>query len=436
MNFTKEIVLKRQGQKLDSLEVHDIACKVGEIVIMGGVRRSAMISLSDLGDEKLRHAKDGQFWNTAPQRIMSNNSAVYEVKPSSQDFLKEWTSLALSGSGERGIFNRGGLLQQLPQRRIDAFDEGNPYDWGTNPCGEITLRSKQFCNLTSIVIREEDTVETMLEKIELASILGTFQATLTDFPYLSKEWAENCRKEALLGVSLTGYFDNALAREEANLVLMRDKAVEINKVFAERFGINQSTCVTCIKPSGNSSQLLDTASGMHPRYSHFYIRRVRVSSTDPIYKMMKDQGIPCKPEVGQTEESATSWVLEFPVKAPEGAIVKDDVSAIEMLEEWKKLKVSFTEHNPSVTIYVGNDEWISVANWVYENWDIVGGLSFLPRSDFVYQLAPYEEITKEQYEQMAGQISEIDFSKLVVYENEDQTQGSKELACAGGNCEI
>ena len=403
---------------------------------MGGVRRSAMISLSDLGDEKLRHAKDGQFWNTAPQRIMANNSAVYEVKPSSQDFLKEWTSLALSGSGERGIFNRGGLLAQLPQRRIDAFDEGNPSDWGTNPCGEITLRSKQFCNLTSIVIREEDTVETMLENIELASLLGTFQATLVDFPYLSKEWHDNCVKEALLGVSLTGYFDNALAREEKNLVLMREKAVEVNKIYAERFGINQSTCVTCIKPSGNSSQLLDTSSGMHPRYSHYYIRRVRVSSTDPIYKMMKDQGIPCKPEVGQTEETATSWVLEFPIKAPEGAIVKDDVSALEMLEEWKKLKVSFTEHNPSVTIYVGNDEWISVANWVYENWDIVGGLSFLPRSDFVYQLAPYEEITKEQYEEMAGQIKEIDFSRMVIYENEDQTQGSKELACAGGNCEI
>ncbi len=436
MNFTKDIVLKRQGQKLDSLEVHDVACKVGEIVIMGGVRRSAMISLSDLGDEKLRHAKDGQFWNTAPQRIMANNSAVYEVKPSSQDFLKEWTSLALSGSGERGIFNRGGLLQQLPQRRIDAFDEGNPYDWGTNPCGEITLRSKQFCNLTSIVIREEDTVETMLENIEMASMLGTFQATLTDFPYLSKEWKENCEKEALLGVSLTGYFDNSLAREESNLLLMKDKAIEVNKVYADRFGINASTCVTCIKPSGNSSQLLDTASGMHPRYSHYYIRRVRVSSTDPIYKLMKDQGIPCKPEVGQTEETATSWVLEFPIKAPEGAIVKDDVSAIAMLEEWKKLKVNFTEHNPSVTIYVGNDEWISVANWVYENWEIVGGLSFLPRADFVYQLAPYEEITKEQYEEMASQITEVDFSKIVVYESEDQTQGSKELACAGGNCEV
>lgn len=436
MNFSKEIILKKQGQKLSSLEVHDIACKVGEIVIMGGVRRSAMISLSDLGDESLRHAKDGQFWNTAPQRIMANNSAVYEVKPSSQDFLKEWTSLALSGSGERGIFNRGGLMSQLPQRRIAAFDEGNPSDWGTNPCGEITLRSKQFCNLTSIVIRAEDTVSTMLEKIELASLLGTFQATLTDFPYLSKEWSENCRKEALLGVSLTGYFDNELARKDENLKLMRDKAVEVNKVYAKRFEINESTCVTCIKPSGNSSQLLDTASGMHPRYSAYYIRRVRVSSTDPIYKLMKDQGIACKPEVGQTEETATTWVLEFPVKAPENAIVKDDVSAIEMLEEWKRLKVNFTEHNPSVTIYVGDDEWIKVAHWVYENWDIVGGLSFLPRSDFVYQLAPYEEITKEQYEEMLSQIREVDFSKLVVYENEDQTQGSKELACAGGNCEI
>jgi len=436
MNFSKEIIFKKQGQKLSSLEVHDIACKVGEIVIMGGVRRSAMISLSDLGDESLRHSKDGQFWNTAPHRIMANNSAVYEVKPSSQEFLKEWTALALSGSGERGIFNRGNLINQLPQRRIEAFDAGNPSDWGTNPCGEITLRSKQFCNLTSIVIRENDNLDTMLENIELATILGTFQASLTNFPYLSKEWKENCEKEALLGVSLTGYFDNSLAREVEVLRKMRDKAIEVNKAYAQRFGINQSTCVTCIKPSGNSSQLLDTASGMHPRYSNYYIRRVRVSSTDPLYKMMRDQGVPCKPEVGQTEDNATTWVLEFPIKAPEGAIVKDDVSAIAMLEEWKKLKVNFTEHNPSVTIYVGNDEWIEVANWVYENWEIVGGLSFLPRADFVYQLAPYEEISKEQYEEMASKINEIDFSLMVAYESEDLTQGSKELACAAGNCEI
>ena len=436
MNFSKEIIFKKQGQKLNSLEVHDIACKVGEIVIMGGVRRSAMISLSDLGDESLRHSKDGQFWNTAPQRIMANNSAVYEVKPTSQDFLKEWTALAMSGSGERGIFNRGNLLNQIPQRRVEMLDSNGVFDWGTNPCGEITLRSKQFCNLTSIVVREDDTLETMLENIELATILGTYQASLTNFPYLSKDWRENCEKEALLGVSLTGYFDNTLVREEWVLKAMREKAVEVNKVYSQRFGINQSTSVTCIKPSGNSSQLLDTASGMHPRYSAYYIRRVRVSSTDPLYKMMRDQGVPCKPEVGQTEENATTWVLEFPVKAPEGAIVKDDVSAIAMLEEWKKLKVQFTEHNPSVTIYVGNDEWISVANWVYENWEIVGGLSFLPRADFVYQLAPYEEITKERYEELAAGIPEIDFSLMVAYEAEDQTQGSKELACAGGNCEI
>lgn len=436
MNFSREIIMKKQGQKLSSLEVHDIACKVGEIVIMGGVRRSAMISLSDLGDESLRHSKDGQFWNQAPHRIMANNSAVYEVKPTSQEFLKEWNALVSSGSGERGIFNRGCLTNQLPQRRIDAFDAGNPSDWGTNPCGEITLRSKQFCNLTSIVVRKEDTLETMLENVELASILGTYQASLTNFPYLSKEWRENCEKEALLGVSLTGYFDNELVRNIGVLDQLRLKAIEVNKEYAKKIGINQSTCVTCIKPSGNSSQLLDTASGMHPRYSQYYIRRVRVSSTDPIYKMMKDQGIPCKPEVGQSEDNATTWVLEFPVKAPENAIVKDDVSALELLEEWKKLKVHFTEHNPSVTIYVGDSEWIEVANWIYDNWEIVGGLSFLPRSDFVYQLAPYEEITREAYEEMTKDIKEIDFSELVTYEFEDETQGSKELACAGGSCEI
>ena len=436
MNFSREIIMKKQGQKLSSLEVHDIACKVGEIVIMGGVRRSAMISLSDLGDESLRHSKDGQFWNQAPHRIMANNSAVYEVKPTSQEFLKEWNALISSGSGERGIFNRGCLVNQLPQRRIDAFDENNPSDWGTNPCGEITLRSKQFCNLTSIVVRKEDTLETMLENIELATILGTYQASLTKFPYLSKEWKENCEKEALLGVSLTGYFDNELVRNVGVLDQLRLKAIEVNKEYAQKIGINQSTCVTCIKPSGNSSQLLDTASGMHPRYSAYYIRRVRVSSTDPIYKMMKDQGITCKPEVGQSEENATTWVLEFPVKAPENAIVKDDVSALNLLEEWKKLKVHFTEHNPSVTIYVGDSEWIEVANWIYDNWEIVGGLSFLPRSEFVYQLAPYEEITKEVYDEMTKDIKEIDFSNLVTYEYEDETLGSKELACASGSCEI
>lgn len=436
MNFTKEIVFKKQGQRLSSLEVHDIACKVGEIVIMGGVRRSAMISLSDLGDESLRHSKDGQFWNNAPHRIMANNSAVYEVKPTSQEFLKEWGALVASGSGERGIFNRGGLTKQLPSRRIEAFDDNDPSSWGTNPCGEITLRSKQFCNLTSIVVRKEDTLDTMLENIEVATILGTYQASLTNFPYLSKEWTDNCRKEALLGVSLTGYFDNDLVRNVGVLEQLRLKTIEVNKEYADKLGINQSTCVTCIKPSGNSSQLLDTASGMHPRYSQYYIRRVRVSSTDPIYKMMKDQGISCKPEVGQNEDNATTWVLEFPVKAPEGAIFKDDVSAIELLEEWKKLKVHFTEHNPSVTIYVGDNEWIEVANWIYSNWDIVGGLSFLPRSDFVYQLAPYEEVSREVYEEVSKNIKEIDFSELVTYEFEDETLGSKELACASGNCEI
>jgi len=276
----------------------------------------------------------------------------------------------------------------------------------------------------------------MLENIELATILGTYQASLTKFPYLSKEWKENCEKEALLGVSLTGYFDNELVRNVGVLDQLRLKAIEVNKEYAQKIGINQSTCVTCIKPSGNSSQLLDTASGMHPRYSAYYIRRVRVSSTDPIYKMMKDQGIPCKPEVGQSEENATTWVLEFPVKAPENAIVKDDVSALNLLEEWKKLKVHFTEHNPSVTIYVGDNEWIEVANWIYDNWEIVGGLSFLPRSEFVYQLAPYEEITKEVYDEMTKDIKEIDFSNLVTYEYEDETLGSKELACASGSCEI
>ncbi|MCA9397669.1 hypothetical protein KC573_02470 [candidate division WWE3 bacterium] len=340
-----------------------------------------------------------------------------------------------SNSGERGIFNRGDLLAQMPERRRELFE--NFIDQaGTNPCGEINLRSKQFCNLTCIVVRPEDTAKDMKRKIKLATILGTYQASLTNFPYLSKEWTTNCREEALLGVSITGYWDNETIRKENVLQELRDYSVKVNKDYAKRFGINHSASVTCIKPSGNSSQLLDTSSGMHPRYAKYYVRRIRVSATDPLFHLLKDQHVPYHPEVGQHEDTATTFVFEFPVKSPDGAILKDDLSALDLLEHWKKLKMQFTEHNPSVTIYVGDDEWITVANWVYKNWDIVGGLSFLPRTDHVYQLAPYEEIDEETYNTLENQVGKIDFSQLVLYEKNDNTTGAKEYACLGGSCEI
>jgi ribonucleoside-diphosphate reductase alpha chain len=434
--FTRERILRKQGRHLTNLDAHDIICKIGECVVAGGVRRSAMISLSDLDDEMIRDSKSGQFYLSEGQRMLANNSAVYLTKPTVTEFLDEWVALAKSGSGERGIFNRGGLAQTLPKRRLDQFRGGIYPSWGTNPCGEIILQSKQFCNLSEVVARADDTVETLMSKIKVATILGTYQSTLTYFPYLSKEWKKNCEKERLLGVSITGQWDCALVRDPKIIEKMRDYAIEINKKYAKRFGVNPSTCITCVKPSGTVSQTVDCASGMHPRHAPYYIRRVRISATDALFKMMKDQGVPYYPEVGQTLEDATTFVLEFPMKAPDGAICKDDITALDQLEHWKVMKKHYTEHNPSVTISVGDDEWLAVADWIYKNWEIVGGLSFLPRSNHVYQLAPYEEITKKQYNEMVERLGDIDFSKIVTYEKEDETEAKRELACVGGVCEI
>ncbi len=436
INFSRERILARQGRRLSNLDAHDIICKIGECVVAGGVRRSAMISLSDLDDEAIRDSKKGQFFNTEAQRMLANNSAVYLTKPSTTDFLNEWTALVKSGSGERGIFNRGGLEGTLPKRRLAQWKDNQRPSWGTNPCGEIILQSKQFCNLSEVVARAEDTEETLLRKVRVATIIGTYQSTLTYFPYLSKEWKKNCEKERLLGVSITGSWDSEKAREPAMLEKLKERAIEINKEYAERFGVNQSTCITCVKPSGTVSQTVDCASGMHPRHAPYYIRRVRISATDTLFKMLKDQGVPYYPEVGQNMETATTYVLEFPVKAPEGAICKDDIDALAQLEHWKIVKQSYTEHNPSVTISVGDGEWLKVANWVYENWDLVGGLSFLPRSNHVYQLAPYEAITKEKYEEMKSRLPDLDFSKIFTYEVDDETEVKKELACVGGLCEV
>lgn len=435
LEFCRNKILSRQGRRLSSLDAHDIICKIGEVVVMGGVRRSALLSLSDLDDEEMRKAKTGQFYLTEPQRSMANNSAAYNAKPNAAQFLDEWMALAKSGTGERGIFNRGGLQKQLPARRWKIFAKDAATS-GTNPCGEIILKSKQFCNLTEVVARAEDTSETLMRKLEIATILGTYQSTLTNFPYLSKEWKKNCEDERLLGVSITGQWDCAAVRNPEMLAKMRERAIQINQEYAKRFGINASTAITCVKPSGTVSQLVDSSSGMHPRHSEHYIRRIRISATDSLFQMLKDQKFPYFPEVGQNIESATTYVLEFPVKAPEGAIFRNDVSALQLLDYWKLVKNNYTEHNPSVTVSIGKNEWIAVANALYENWDMIGGLSFLPREDHVYALAPYEEIDEQRYKKTAETMPEIDFSQILIYEKEDGTQGAKELACVGGVCEI
>lgn len=435
LEFTRKKILASQGKRLRNIDVHDIICKIGEVVVMGGVRRTALISLSDLDDEQMRQAKTGQFYLTESQRSMANNSAVYIEKPTATQFLDEWLALAKGGTGERGIFNRDGLKQQLPERRWKIL--GKHYEtMGTNPCGEILLRSKQFCNLTEVVCRQEDSEATLLKKIRIATILGTYQSMLTDFPYLSKEWKKNCDEERLLGVSLTGQWDCPAVRNSKTLSKLKEHASQVNRTFAKRFEISPSTCITCVKPSGTVSQLVDTASGMHPRHAQYYIRRIRIAAHDPLFLMLKDQKYPSHPEVGQVEGSASTYVLEFPVKAPQGAVMKDDLTAFDQLEHWKLVKNNFCEHNPSVTISIGEDEWITTANWLYHNWSILGGLAFLPRFEHVYQLAPYEEISKERYEELLAKLPTVDFANIVIYEKEDQTIGAKELACVGGICEF
>jgi len=435
LDFAREKILARQGKRLSTLDVHDICCKIGEVVVMGGVRRTALISLSDFDDFEMRHAKDGMFYINHPERSMANNSAVYPEKPSATDFLEEWLALAKSGTGERGIFNRGGLKTQMPERRWKKF-KSHWQKSGTNPCGEIILRNKEFCNLTEIIARPTDTAESLLKKAKLATILGTFQSMLTNFPYISKEWRANCEEERLLGVSITGQWDCEALRQPEVLRSLRDMCLETNKYYAKRFGINPSLAITCVKPSGTVSQLVDAASGMHPRHAPYYIRRIRIAATDPLFHMLKEQKFPYQPEVGQMEDNATTFVLEFPVKSPPSKVFRNSLTAIEQLEYWKMVKENFTEHNPSVTISVGDNEWVETANWLYNNWDILGGLSFLPRSEHVYKLAPYEEIDEAKYNELVMKTPDVDFSRIVIYEKDDETQGAKELACVGNTCEI
>lgn len=446
LTFTREKMLARQGRRLRNIDIHDIICMIGDCVVSGGVRRSAMISLSDLDDNDIRDAKKGTFYINEPQRMLANNSAVYIRKPSNTEFIEEWTALMKSGSGERGIFNRGSLANTLPERRIKILKEYKGYfdpsgkniigPIGTNPCGEIILQSKQFCNLSEVVARAQDTEKSLLRKIRLATILGTYQASLTNFPYLSKEWKDHCEQEALLGVSITGQWDSKNARNPKTLLNLKNEVVRTNQIYAKRFEINPSTCTTAVKPSGTLSQTVDCSSGMHPRHAPFYIRRIRIAATDSLFKMLRDQGVPYHPEVGQSKENATTYVLEFPVRAPEGSIYKDDISAIDQLEHWKVVKLNYTEHNPSVTVSVSENEWIEVANWVYKNWDIVGGLSFLPRDNHVYQLAPYEAIDEKKYIELFERLKHIDYSKIITYEKTDELDVKKELACVAGVCEI
>ncbi|MEM4625445.1 MAG: ATP cone domain-containing protein [Candidatus Pacearchaeota archaeon] len=435
MDYSREKILSSQGKRLNSLAIHDLLCKVGEIVVVGGVRRSAEISHSDLDDLLMRSAKVGNFFLTHPERMMANNSAVYEHKPTAKEFMAEWLALAESGTGERGIFNRGSLRYTLPERRLKVIgDEIN--SMGTNPCGEILLKSKQFCNLTEVVARKDDTLESLLKKVELATILGTYQATLVNFPYLSSKWKDNCEQEALLGVSITGILDSPLLRDPDILNKLREHAVEVNKHYSKILGINPSTCITCVKPSGTVSKLVNSSPGVHPRWSEYYIQNIRISSSDPLFFMLKDQKYPYFPEIGQSMGSATTYVIPFPVKSPHGAILRKDLSAIDQLENWKRMKVNYTEHNPSVSIYIGEDEWLDAGQWVYNNWNIIGGLAFFPKDDHVYPLAPFEEVTKEKYYEVRDKLPKIDFSQLMFYEENDQTYGAREYACVSGKCDL
>lgn len=426
-NFIKETFNKAQGRKLTSLECHDIANQIAETSTVGGVRRSSQISLSDFDDNNMRDAK---VWPFPQRRSMANNSAVYLEKPEAITFLQEWGSLAKSGTGERGIFNLGSVKQQIPKRRDSTKVAG------TNPCGEIVLRPYQFCNLSSVVIRPDDDLDSLLEKVETATWIGVIQSSFTYFPYLRPIWKENCEEERLLGVSLSGQMDNPKLLTPDVLKALKSRAQKVAKKASEKLGINYSTAITCVKPEGTSSQLVYSSSGLHVWYSKHFIRRYRISSTDPLLKLLKAQGVKVKPEVGQKEPNVNTYVIEFPMMAPKGALTKDQVTAIDQLEHYKKLQEYWCEHNASCTIYIKPDEWFEVGNWVYKNWDIVNGLSFLPDDGGKYELAPLETITKEKYEELVDKFPIIDYTQLSKYETEDQTEGSKEIACTGGICDI
>jgi ribonucleoside-diphosphate reductase alpha chain len=429
-DFVVETFKQSAGRKLNSIEVHDIMCMIGEIVVVGGVRRSALISLSNLTDRRMREAKMGAWYNDHPHRGLANNSVAYTEKPDSETFMEEWLSLVKSKSGERGIFNR-----------IAAQDQANKWgrrdpslSYGTNPCSEIILRDKQFCNLTEVVVREKDTESTLAKKVRIATILGTIQSTLTDFQFLSSEWKKNTEEERLLGVSMTGIMDAEITSnpDPSMLERLRDVARKTNEEYAEKFGIPSSASITCVKPSGTVSQLVDSASGIHARHNDFYIRRIRMDKKDPIYTYLKEKGVAVEDEVFRPDSTA---VFSFPMMAPKNAILRNDKTSIEQLDNWLIYQRHWCEHKPSVTISVKDEDWVEVGAWVWKHFDEISGVSFLPHSNHTYQQAPYEDCTKEQYEELL-----VTTPKSIDWENfkeeEDNTTGAQTLACVSGACEI
>ena len=435
-DFTIQLFKQAQGRKLNSLECHDLACQIANCVVVGGVRRSACISLSNLSDTRMRHAKDGEFYKLHKQRSLANNSVAYVEKPEMSIFMEEWLALMRNGNGERGIVNREGL-----RKSAEKLGRNITYEFGLNPCAEVVLRPQEFCNLTEVVVRYGDTLEDLKEKVKYATILGKVQSTLVDFGFIRDKWKHNCEEERLLGVSLTGVADHEVLQkesEEAKYYLneMRKVARETDALWSEYLGVPTSAAITVVKPSGTVSQLVNCASGLHPRYSDYYIRRVRVTKTDPIATMLKNLGVPCNPEVEETWDNHNTLVFEFPVKSEGHSIARNQMTAIEQLDYWKMFKTEWTEHNPSVTIYVKDDEWLDVGAWVYRNWDYIGGISFLPYDGGTYPLAPYEEITKEKYEELVSSFPVINFEELTKYEKEDTTFGATEYACTGGSCEL
>ena len=437
MHFTINTLTGAAGRRLSSIECHDIVCKIAEVVVVGGVRRSALISLSNLSDDRMRHAKSGQWWNDNPQRALANNSACYTEKPDMGIFMDEWRALYESKSGERGIFNRQSAnkqVERIGRRIVDG------HEFGTNPCAEIILRDREFCNLSEVVVRANDTEESLLEKIRLATILGTFQSTLTNFKYVSSMWRKNCEEERLLGVSLTGIMDSRITNGKSNKDLvnllegLKKEAIEVNKEFAKELGINQSVSVTCVKPSGTVSQLVDAASGIHARHNPYYIRTVRGDKKDPLTKLMTELGFPVEDDEMNPSHTA---VFSFPMKVDRSAVFRTDLTAIQQLDLWKIYQEHWCEHKPSVTISVKEDEWMEVGAWVYKNFDQMSGVSFLPFSEHTYRQAPYQDCDREQYENLLNIMpKDVDWSQLSKYETVDTTIASQELACTSGSCEI
>lgn len=433
-NFTIALFKKAKGRKLSSVECHDLVCKIADIVVVGGVRRSALISLSNLTDERMRNAKSGAWWENDGQRALANNSVAYTEKPDIGIFMKEWSALYESKSGERGLFNRVAAKKQA----ISSGRRDPEYDFGTNPCGEILLRSGGFCNLSEVVARPDDTLDDLKRKVRIATLIGTLQSTLTNFRYLRAIWKKNAEEERLLGVSITGIMDHPVLNGSKGytelfeyLSVLKEESINANAEYADTLGIERSAAITCVKPSGTVSQLVDAASGIHPRYEPYYIRTVRADVKDPLAVFLQKQGVPCEPDVMKPH---VGLVFSFPMKAPEVAVFRNDVTALDQLEHYLIWKEAYCEHNPSITVYVKEEEWLDVGAWVYKNFDRIGGVSFLPHSDHTYKQAPYQQITQEEYENLSSEFPAIDWDSFK--EKGDNTTSTRELACVAGVCEL